>query len=388
MRAIVGHSEEIDTVEACEELVRQCAGQLGSEKPRAGLLFASVEYDHAAILAHLARRWPGLALVGATTDGEVSSRAGYTADSALLVLLAGDDFEAEVGLGLELAADPARAVAQATSVLRGRKPAVCLTTFAPSSNSAHVVELLQQTLGPGCPILGGLSGDHRSYGRMSEFCGAQHVRDSLPVLFLFGELSVSWGVSSGWFPIGDYRRVTRSDGHIVHAIDDKPALEIFRHYWGDFSSDSMGEYPLAVYPLGKDQPHSLRAALACDKETGAIRFAGDVPQGSLVRLTEVLPDGVLSGTTASMEDALSAYEGHEPRLALMFSCAARKWVLGPKAEHELELVSRALAAHAQTLIDVAGFYCFGEIAPIDHGRGNALRNGFHNETCVTVLIGK
>jgi len=388
MRAVIGHSQEIDTLEAIEDVVRQCREQLGEEQPKAALLFSSVEYEHELVLERLSAAWPGLPVIGGTTDGEVSSREGYVADSVLVVMLAGADIEAVAGIGRELSVDSSRAVREACAGLAGRKPAVCLTTFAPTGDSHRVVQELQRELGPGCPILGGLTGDHRTYGRMVEFHGKERLRDSLPVLFLFGDLCVSWGTASGWFPIGDHRQVTRSDGHVVHEIDGRPSLEVFRHYWGEVNTDSLGEYPLAVYPFGKEGPYTLRAALACDPATGAIRFAGDVPQGSLVRLTEVLPDGILSGTTQSIEAALSAYEGKEPELALMFSCAARRWVLGTRAERELELLGRALSARARELTRIAGFYCFGEIAPLQSDGKAELRNGFHNETCVTVLLGK
>lgn len=388
MRAVVGHSQEIDSSEATEEVLRQCREQLGSERPRAALVFASVEYDHSILLAKLSAAWPGLPVIGSTTDGEVSSQAGYLADSVLVVLLAGDDIRAEAGLGNGISVDTSRAVREACAGLRGRRPALCLTTFAPSGDGNRVVQELQRELGPGCPIVGGLSGDHRTYGRMMEFHGQETLRDSLPVLFLFGDLRVSWGVASGWFPIGEFRTVTRSEGHLVHEIDGRPSLDVFRHYWGEVNTESLGEYPLAVYPLGKQGPYTLRAALACDPATGSIRFAGDVPQGSLVRLTEVLPDGILSGTTQSIEAALASYEGKEPELALMFSCAARRWVLGTRAERELELLGKVLGARARELVRVAGFYCFGEIAPLDPVGGAELRNGFHNETCVTVLLGK
>jgi len=195
---------------------------------------------------------------------------------------------------------------------------------------------------------------------------------------------VSWGVSSGWFPIGDFRRVTRSDGHVVHEIDGKPALDVFRHYWGDVRTDSLGEYPLATYPSGPDGPYALRAAMSCDEATGSIRFAGEAPEGCYVRLTEVLPAGILSGTATSIERALQSYPGASPAVVLLFSCAARRWVLGPGATRELEILSESLAERARELVNVAGFYCFGEIAPLN---GGGLTNAFHNETCVTVVLG-
>ncbi len=388
MRAILGHSDDIEGSEAIRQVLEQCDQQLDGERPKAGLLFMSVEYDPAEILAAIGARWPGLPLIGGTTDGEVSARRGYVPDSVLLVLLAGSDFEAAMGLGRNLSQDPERAVREATACLAGRLPAVCLTTFAPSSNSSEIVQRLARALGTGCPILGGLTGDHREYQRMSEFAGSEALQDSLSVLYLFGDLRVSWGVASGWFPIGEFHRVTSSQGHLVHTIDDRPALDVFRHYWGDVRTDSLGMYPLAVYPAGAESPYTLRSAQACDERTGSIRFAGDVPEGALVRLMEVLPSGLLAGTSASAERALADYPGDDPSVALVFSCAARRWILGPQAERELELLSQALASQASAVASLAGFYCFGEIAPHPAVEGEVVRNAFHNETLVTVLIGR
>ncbi|MEZ5965749.1 MAG: FIST N-terminal domain-containing protein [Planctomycetota bacterium] len=380
----MGHSDEVDTVEAVELVLEQCAEQLGGETPRAALLFASTLYDHRVALDAVQARWPGLPLIGSSTDGEMSTRTGFTRDSLLLILLAGDGFEARVGLGRDLSKDPSAAVAAATACLGGDRAAVCLTTFAPSANSSAVLRDVQRALGEhGCPILGGLSADHREYARMVEFCGTEILTDSLPVLYLFGNIRTGWGIGSGWFPMGDVHRVTKSEGHIVHTIDGEPATAIFKHYWGEVPKDSLGEYPLAIYPDGEDKPWVLRAAMGSDPKTGSIRFAGDVPEGVAVRVTEILPEGLLSGALRSMDAAFASFPGDEPSLVLLFSCAARRWVLGTRAEDEFEQLSEALAARSQKVIELAGFYCYGEIAPFDRGSASA----FHNETCVSVLLG-
>ena len=245
------------------------------------------------------------------------------------------------------------------------------------------MDALGERLGGGaCPILGGLTGDHREFSRTAEFSGSEVLTDSIPVLFLYGDITVSWGVGSGWFPTGKPHVVTESDGNVVSQIDGRPATEVYREYWGEIPTDSLGEYPLAVFPEGDDGPSFLRAALGADQATGAIRFAGNVPAGARVRVTEVLPEGILSGSTSSVRDALDRYAGQSPQLALVFSCAARKWVLGTKAEQEIGL----LKEHCKSVsgsIPLAGFYCFGEIAPFNFGEAGQ----FHNEACVTVLLG-
>lgn len=382
LAAVTARSEEIDTVVAAADLLRQAAERLAGQVPVAAFLFASTEYEHQILLDAIADRWPGLPLVGGSTDGEVSTH-GFSHDSVLLTLLAGDGLRVRVGLGRDLSKDLDGAVAQASSAC-GERPALCWTVFAPSTNSTSVVRQLQSRLGDRCPVVGGLTGDHRESSRMVEFCGREVLKDSLPVMYLEGDLKVGCGVGTGWVPIGEPAVVTRSHGHWVHEIAGRPALDVYRDFWGSTpATDSLGEYPLAVYPNGVDGGHHLRAVLDADPAAGSIRVAGEVLAGALVRRTEVLPDGILSGSEESVDNAMAAYPGEEPLLAFVFSCAARKWVLGTKAEQEIAHLNAAFAkAGVRPLL--AGGYWFGEIGPSRRGAPSE----FHNESCVTVLIGR
>lgn len=382
MRAITATTLEFDATLAAAELIAACTEQLAGERPVAAFLFASTDLDHAQLLAALAAHWPGLPLVGGTTDGTLSSQ-GFAHDGALLTLLVGTGLRAYVGLGRDLSKDPEAAVAAAMRAA-AEPPRLCWTVFAPSTNSTAVVRALQRGVGPDCPVVGGLSGDHREYSRMVEFCGTEVLRDSLPVMFLAGELRVGFGVGTGWFPIGEPMTVTKADGHWVREIDGRPALQIFQDYWGAIpASDSLGEYPLAVFPDGDGGDFHLRAVLDANRDDGSLRVAGEVREGARVRLTEVVQEGILAGSMTSAANAAAAYPGSEPMLAFVFSCAARKWVLGTKAANEIELLRTAFQQAGIAPL-VAGGYCFGEIAP---PRANTASE-FHNETCVTVLLGR
>ena len=68
--ALVAQSDDIDSAGALEEILEQCRDKLGDRTPKAGLLFAGIDLDHEAILAGIDDAWPGLELIGCTTDGE------------------------------------------------------------------------------------------------------------------------------------------------------------------------------------------------------------------------------------------------------------------------------------------------------------------------------
>jgi hypothetical protein len=378
------HSDAVDTAGAIAAVLKEADQKLQGAVPVAGLLFASVEYEHPLLLGALQARWPGLPLIGCSGDGEISSAHGLSHDSVLLVLFYGQGVRARVGLGLELSRNPARAAAQAVSALGAHEGRLIVTTFAPTTNSSEVLRCLEGLLGPGrIPLVGGLSGTHPSASQTLQYCGSRVEGDSLPLLVLEGDFCASWGVASGWFPIGKQMRVDESSGHLVQSIDGQRAYDVYQSYYSADQVEGLRAYPLALYADGPDREPVLRAVINGDPLTGSLQFAGEVPAGSILRLTEVLPEGVLSGTQQSIQQALERYPGRRPELALLFSCAARKWVLGGRAGEDVERMRAALPTRGGQNIEVAGTYCFGEIVPPEGMRESRL----HNETCVSLLLG-
>lgn len=386
MQTIIAHSDLVDTRDAARDILSRCDAQLAGARPRGGILFATTEYDHGALLAAIDERWPGLPLVGASTAGELSSHLGYRADSVCLTLLCGEDVDVRTGNGLDPSRDLDAAIESVVDGLGDARPVLAIILCpATVGNPSDVVRVLHEKLGErACPIVGGLAGDHSVSPNTRQFFGRGVHHDSVSVMFLCGDLEVSWGVSSGWFPIGAKHRVTRSVGNKIFEIDDRPALDIYQSFWGDRVNADLGEFPLAVALGDGPDDFVLRAAMSIDKDEGSVTFAGDVPQGSVVSLTEVVPDGLLSGTETSAHKAVQRYHGKRPDLALLFTCAARKWVLGSKASEEVDHLNRAFGEDGLASIDFSGFYAFGEICPLET-KGPPL---LHNETCVTVLVGR
>lgn len=385
MKMVIGHSDEIGSHDAVASILEQCKEGLLGQLPAAGLLFAGIGYEHGLILAAIQDAWPGLPLIGCTTDGEFSSLQGYSNDSLVLTLFYGSGIEAGVGLGQNIGSGLKEATEIAVDQARGLRtdePDFCLTTpESMTANCTDIVDSLQAALGRACPIVGGVSGDHRQFGTTYQFAGREVFSDSLPILLLWGEVQVSFGVASGWRPIGPTYNVTQSEGNVVYTINDRPVLEVFADYWGKAEDlGVLGEFPLAVFPDPADaEKFYLRAVFSTDHEAGSATFGATVPQGSTVRMSIVLRDGILDGSRKAMKMALASFQG-KPQGALVFSCAARKWLLGTRTELELAALISALD---NDKIPLAGFYAFGEISPL-RPKGSTF---YHNETCIVVLFG-
>lgn len=387
---IVGHSDDPDSAGAIAEVIAQCLESLDGETPQAGLLFSAIDFDYALILKTLRQTFPHLELIGGTSDGEVSSRLKFQEDSLTLTLFCSDTVHIRAGLGEDLSSNTVKAVECAIATA-GFNPSTRLCIATPdglSANGVTITKSLQAALGPEVVLTGGTTADQWRFEKTYQFygnaAGDRVLSNSVPVLLFSGNLLVSHGVSSGWKPISRVGIVTRSDGGIVHEIDHKPASNFYHFYLSnsiDLTSTRLtGEYPLAVFETEASEDFYLRAPLSGKYQIGqSITFMGDVPQGSRVQVTHGTSDELVAATQLSIEQCHHNYPGKSPAGLIIFSCSARRWLLGPRTREEYDL--------CQTLLDpalpVCGFYTYGEIAPLKP-KGETF---YHQETFVSVMLG-
>jgi hypothetical protein len=391
MRACVVHSQDVDSVDAVAELIAGAKVALGASSPRVAMLFAGIDHDFAIVLEQINAQWPGIALIGCTTDGEMSSHVLFAEDSLALVLLSGDDFHAVSGVAMSVSTDVAGSIrASANDAVqrlagKGGAPRLCITMpDGLTVSGSAALNALRAELGDAVPIFGGTAGDQWRFTGTRQFHGAEVLQDSVPFL-LFGEGVVfSCGVDTGWRPIGREGRVTDVDGHVVRAIDGRPATEFYREFLGNADITHLTEYPLAVTADdGRANSYYLRAPGRTDEASGCIHFLGDVPDGARVHITTTNRDQILAATRTSFQQALDDFpkdsgSGGKPVLALCISCAGRKQILGSRTQEEVRIVNELLGD-----VPAVGFYGYGEIARL-------AKDGishYHNETFTTLLLG-
>lgn len=381
--AVVGHSEDLDATSAAQEALAHCVATLSGAKPAAALLFAAIDFDHQALLDEISRQLPGIELVGCTTDGEISSLLGFREDSVTLMLFASDTVDITAGLGRGLSKDVAGACRSAIEAARAkttRPPALCITTPEGLTAEGHsVTATLQDAVGRTMPIFGALAGDQWRLKSTRQFFGTEVLQDSIPLLLLSGNLHFSYGVATGWHQVGDVGVVTRAEAAVVHEIDGAPAIAFYRKYLGP-GANPTAELPLAILN-NEDVTEYLRASWGVvDETTGAVTFLAAVPQGARVRLTLADRASILTGCTESLTIAQSNFpDGAEPALALFFSCAARKILLGTRTGEELQQIRDVVGDH----LPICGFYGYGEISP---NMGDPTGTKYHNESFVSLLI--
>lgn len=381
LKAVVGHSNDPDTSSAIEEVLAQCLTQLADTIPKAGILLAAPDFDHASILDTIHQIFPEIQLIGGTSDGEISSKLAFQEDSLVLALFCSDEVEFQTAVGRHISTNPIEIAAQTvrTAQAQARHPTVlCITT--PESLTTSGLLLLQglkQALGPDVPILGGTTCDQWRFQQTHQFFGREVLSDALPVLLLSGPVLFGHGVATGWTPIGPRGIATEVDGNVLHTVNDQPAMEFYRDYLGDLRPSPA--YRLAVFESNQTNWYMRTSNGSYDRSSGSIAFFADIPAQSEVQVVSSNRDEVIDSACLSLKEARSHYPGHKPTIALFFSCTGRMHLLGSRAKEEYQ----ALKPNLTEDMTCIGFYTYGEIAPL-YPNGETQ---FHNETFVTLLLG-
>jgi hypothetical protein len=402
-RVATGHSIDPNSASAIAEVIDECKLSLNGELPQAGILFAAIDFDHALILKQIQNAFPGIELIGGTTNGEISSSMGFQQDSLILMVFASDEVEIKAGLGREVSKNPILTAKQAVEMAKAKisaQPQLCLT-FPESltSNGVLILEGLKQSLGEQIPIIGGMTADDYMFSQTYQFFQNEVLSDAVPVLLFAGNLQFSSGVASGWTPIGKRSCVTKVDGNVVYEIDGQRALDFYQYYLGaDKFAANYAIHALAVFEesdsasavsgMPVDEAKGLgllpvrfymRAPSGYDNESGSVTFFSDIPEGATVQITDTSRENILQASEISLKEALTNFPGKNPAAALLVSCAARRRILGTLTSEEYQLVKK----HLPQTLPCCGFYAYGEIAPLT----TKGQTQFHNKTFVTLLIG-
>jgi len=247
-----------------------------------------------------------------------------------------------------------------------------------SINGSDLARGVASILPESVNITGGLAGDGTRFGETYVIANAPAETNAVVMIGFYGEtLTSKSGCFAGWEEFGAERIITRSSGNVLYEIDGKPALELYKHYLGDFTADlpSSGlRFPISIRPDKESSP-IIRTLLAVNEEDQSLTFAGDTPQGELCRLMKTNMDLLIEH--AGMAARESYIKQEDEFLVLMVSCVGRRLVLGQLCEEELEIAREVLGESAI----ICGFYSYGELSAF-----GSSRCSLHNQTMTLVSI--
>ncbi|PKM95421.1 MAG: hypothetical protein CVU84_04965 [Firmicutes bacterium HGW-Firmicutes-1] len=383
LKVAVGHSEDVDSKDAIIDCLEQCNQCLQGLIPQAGVLYSAIEFDHKLILEEVIKMYPDIELIGCTTDGEMSSRLGCIEDSVTLILFYSDTIQMKAGLGINLSQSPEDAAQVAIKEAKSKlnhEPSFCITLAESMTvGGVAIIKALQKELGIMFPLFGGLAADQWVMKKTYQFYKNQVLTDAVLVLLFSGDILFSSGVASGWSPIGHKKLVTRAINNIVYEVDGEPILDFYNRYVGGNYSRVPTEYPLAVFPE-KSEKFYIRSPYTFNEKDKSITFFGDVPENVVVQLVSSSIENMSIASETALREAIEGYKGTTPEAALVFTCSARKAILGMNVDKEYLYLQKNMPEG----FPICGFYTYGEIAPLENNK----ESRFHNGTIAVVLVGE
>lgn len=187
------------------------------------------------------------------------------------------------------------------------------------------------------------------------------VEGGLSGVLLAPEIRVITGLTQGCSPVGPVRRITEARENVLMAIDDRPALEVFKEDIGELLSRDLrrvGGLIFAGFPVaGSDiGDYLVRNLIAIDTERQWLAVAHRVTPGDPVLFCRRDPASAAVDLRRMLDDLKRRADG-TPRAGLYFSCVARGPNLFGDNSEELRMIRDALGD-----FPLAGFFGNGEIA--------------------------
>jgi small ligand-binding sensory domain FIST len=208
----------------------------------------------------------------------------------------------------------------------------------------------------GLYLVGGLAASSTAAPRQ---IAERVVEGGVSGVALSPDIAVATGLTQGCSPIGPVRRITEARENIVMAIDDRPALEVFKEDIGELLARDLRKVAgriFAGFPVrGSDTgDYLVRNLMGIDTERQWLAVAERMAPGDPILFCR-------RDAASALEDLKRMLEGLKrrtptpPKAGLYFSCVAR----GPNlfGSDELKTIRAALGD-----FPLAGFFGNGEIA--------------------------
>ncbi len=345
------------------------------------ILFGSSSFlESPERVQEVCQTFAGIPVVGCSTSGEVfgneikdHSLVGgivqfdWTTVQTATVAIPGGSESFQVGQQL------------AQDLLRPDLRGILVLSDGLQINGSELIRGMNDVLPESVLVTGGLAGDGDRFQQTWVLHNNVPTGGVVTGVGFYGDhIHMGHGSKGGWDYLGPERRVTRSEGNVLYALDGQPALELYKQYLGDRASGLPATallFPLALKQDGVGDEYLVRTILAVNESDQSMTFAGNIPQDATVQLMRGNFDRLVTG--ASEAALLSNTQHAHNTLAIAITCVGRRLVLGERAEEEIEATLDVFPEGTQQI----GFYSYGELSPYASGRCD-----LHNQTMTLTTI--
>lgn len=373
MRIGVGFSCESDSTLAALQAAQQAIRQSG--EPVITFLLTTDSYNQERVFKGVKDVIGKSKLVGACVPAIVT-RAGIFQKGVGICTICGSSIEAVTHLQKNIGQSPYRSGEEAGRILRESGFSSGVVFVFPDGFAANISALLRglyNGLGSDFSYIGGGTGDNLRFYQTYQFTEDGVSNDSLAVALVKG-INFNVNLAHGWKPMGQPMMVTKAKGKKVYELDGLPAFDRYSACLGGISKKDFAYYSMK-HPLGIPSAGNnflIRDPLRVDDDNGII-FVTEVPPNTVATVMKGDTDTLLQAAENAAAAARSTPE--PPRLALIFDCVSRYFLMDKDFTREIEVVVKNIGRD----VPVLGMLSFGEISSTS---GIPL---FYNKTIVIAV---
>jgi len=332
-------------------------------------------------LQALRKTFPQSFFLGCSSAGEIFADDVYDNSISLSVIQFENTALQLATQTISAASDSFRAgVDIAKSLSRDDLCFVLVLSDGLAVNGSRLIAGLAENLSDQVIITGGLAGDGDRFEKTWVWSDAGMGNNQICAIGFYGEyVGIGHGSRGGWDVLGPEREVTRATDNVLYELDGQPALQLYKKYLGDRADGLPATGLLFPLAIANDEENEdvVRTILAVNEAEESITFAGDIPQGSFVRLMRANFDRLIDGAADAVDEIRMDNYKKGPLLNIAISCVGRRLVLGPRTAEEIEAVLNGLPENTKQI----GFYSYGEISPLTDGNCD-----LHNQTMTLTLL--
>jgi hypothetical protein len=369
-------TEEIDEADvALQEILAQLKPQ-SLKAHSLGILYCYADFVESGVAEYVARELP-FDVIGMSSMASASP-AGKGLYRLTLAVLTSDDVRfTAASVPSLLAQNYQQVIAEAwqDAVARAEGPPRFAIGFFPFPKDIVGQEVLDafDAASGGVPLWGSIaSGTDMTYADSHTIHNGAVRQGSVVFALIEGAVDPQFVVTS--IPernIYEHKAIiTKSKGCVLSEINDVPVVDYMNSLGIVFDQGDQTTLPLMVDYRDGSQPVALGIYAFLDD--GTVLCGGTMPQGALISLGEIDPQGILETASKSLDKLLALPNSNG---FLMLPCVTRFFMLAPRQEDEMAAVMERLEGKLPYVLGYSG----GELCPV-RAEDGSWRNRFHNYT--------
>jgi hypothetical protein len=374
--------EPDDVASAVADVLEQLDMDNGLLKNSVGIMWFYSDFIETGTAKAICDALPFDVIGGTTSNCAVPGAMGDIMLS--LSVLTSDEVSFAAGVSRPIGGDAGEAVHELYARLISgsvSKPSL-LFTIAPVLHDVggdDIVAAIDNASG-GTPLFGSLAFTHLpDFSGIRTWCNGESHQDAITMIAVFGDAAPKFSVTS----IPDDRvahktaLITSAVKNRIRAINGTPPQQYLESVGLAQNGNIAGISSIPFVITLSDGSQVVRTAYMLSEEGDLLSYGG-TPEGSTIGFAHCDARFV----TESTRDTLSRFlADSRERNALVFSCAARRWILGTRTDAEMKEIAALMDGSYRYHFAYSG----GEICPVRNASG-ALVNRFHNFTLITCLF--